>query len=269
LADERAMSKLDGARYDEVMDAYGADGAPLYVGATGSERHAGKAWFALVSGQASGELNVCAIGPGAPADAAERIVAALGDLPAIISVAPAAEPASAPALAAAGFERADTAEPIMFCERLPAARETPFRTGIADGDAIDRVTATISEAHGLQQSLVDLVVGRALRAGEVAAWVAWDGDEVASTVTVTPGDRLIGVHEMMTPPRHRRRGAGRAVLHAALRELWRPATAGAYLLSTPAGRPLYEAFGFHALAESKTWVRGGDPAVLAAIGQVG
>ncbi len=252
--------------YDDVIDAYGAYSSSLYVGAPGSLRHAGRAWFALVSGTSSGELNVCAIGPGAAADAAATIVAALGELPAIVSVAPAAARAAGSTLAAAGFALANAAEPVMFCDDLPVQVATAFRLRVAARDEIALVTAAISDSHGVAQGLVDATVGRGLRAGEAIAWVAWDGNEIASTVTVTPGDRFIGVNEMMTPPRHRRRGAGRAVLQAALTAAWEPATEGAYLLSSPAGRPLYEAFGFRALGESMTWVRGADDATLAAIG---
>ena len=60
-------------------------------------------------------------------------------------------------------------------------------------------------------------------------------------------DREIGVWAMMTPARHRRRGGGRAVLTAALAASWRDDTAGAFLWSSPLGRPLYESVGFEAI----------------------
>lgn len=74
---------------------------------------------------------------------------------------------------------------------------------------------------------------------------------------------------MMTPPRHQRRGAGRCLLANALAESWTPETQQALLLSTPAGRRLYESLGFRAVDEVVTCHRGLEDDVLEAIGQPG
>ena len=68
------------------------------------------------------------------------------------------------------------------------------------------------------------------------------------------------------PVAHRRRGAGRAVLTAALDDVWNGTTRGATLWSTPAGRPLYESVGFAAVAEGISWVPAGYEAEVAALG---
>jgi predicted GNAT family acetyltransferase len=78
----------------------------------------------------------------------------------------------------------------------------------------------------------------------------------------------IGVFGMMTPTRHRRRGAGRAVLTAALAAAWTKDTRGALLWSSPMGRQLYESVGFRAVEECAIWVLGGGEDMLAAIGNV-
>ena len=80
---------------------------------------------------------------------------------------------------------------------------------------------------------------------------------------------MLGVLEMMTPARHQRRGAGRALLTHALAAKWRDDTEFAVLLATPAGRRLYESIGFVASDEVITRLRGLEDEVLAAIGQPG
>jgi predicted GNAT family acetyltransferase len=72
---------------------------------------------------------------------------------------------------------------------------------------------------------------------------------------------------MTTPRRHQRRGAGRALLTAALADTWSPDTRFAVLIATPAGRRLYESIGFTAAGEVTTSFRGVDDGLLDAIGQ--
>jgi len=78
---------------------------------------------------------------------------------------------------------------------------------------------------------------------------------------------VLGVMEMMTPARHQRRGAGRALLTHALAAEWHDDTELAVLVATPAGRRLYESIGFEASDEARTRFRGLEGDVLAAIGQ--
>jgi GNAT superfamily N-acetyltransferase len=100
----------------------------------------------------------------------------------------------------------------------------------------------------------------------VMAWLAYAGDEAISVVWATPGPR-IGIWSMMTPPQHRRKGGGRAALTCALAQLWDSGTEGAFLFSTPAGRPFYESVGFTAVDDATTWTSGASDEFLAAIGQ--
>jgi hypothetical protein len=71
----------------------------------------------------------------------------------------------------------------------------------------------------------------------------------------------------MTPAGHRRKGAARAALTSALEVVWGRETEGAFLWSTPAGRPFYESVGFAAVDEAVSWTLGADQEFLAAIGQ--
>ena len=101
----------------------------------------------------------------------------------------------------------------------------------------------------------------------IELWLAWDGAEPISAVWLLRGDGVIGVWSMTTLRRHQRRGAGRALLTAALADTWSPDTRFAVLMATPAGRRLYESVGFSAADEVTTSFRGVDEALLEAIGQ--
>jgi GNAT superfamily N-acetyltransferase len=83
---------------------------------------------------------------------------------------------------------------------------------------------------------------------------------------LTWDEGLVGVWEMMTSPGHRRRGAGRAVLAAALAATAALGPSGTLLWASPMGRPLYEALGFEVFDEVVPWVRGGTAEELALIG---
>lgn len=130
----------------------------------------------------------------------------------------------------------------------------------------DEALQLTSQGHLVPADLVRTAVAPALGDPDVVPWLALDGDEPVSVVwLVRTGDRLV-VKEMMTPARHQRRGAGRALLTAALAGSWDAAVRGAVLASTPAGRRLYASVGFQVLDPQVMVFRGADDEVLAAIG---
>jgi len=132
---------------------------------------------------------------------------------------------------------------------------------LADADRI------LAEAHGTSPGTVDRVFNLdGWRSGRLGCWVAREGADPASSVWLTWEGGLVGVWEMMTSPRHRRRGAGRAVLTAALIDTAGLGPRGTLLWASPMGRPLYEALGFEVFDEVIPWVRGGTAAELALIG---
>jgi hypothetical protein len=120
----------------------------------------------------------------------------------------------------------------------------------------------------MDEALVARLLGGTASRDDVSTWQARDGDEPISFVWLTHGEQL-GVWAMMTVPAHRQRGAGRAVLTTALAELWQPPTTGAFLVSTIAGRPLYESAGFGPVDESRTWVTHGQEAASLPIAEPG
>jgi hypothetical protein len=258
------------------MDAAGlwmtfAEHAALVMsGGRAPARAGGDGWFAVVTGEAHPDLNECALTSRAQAADAHALVAfiAAAAVPTLVSVSSVAGAEITDPLAAAGFERAPAREPLMWCPRRPR----PERGGLSVEEVRsaaerDRAIAIITDAHSMPPE----VASRALAplpdpAGRVMAWLAYEGDEPISVVWATPGPR-IGIWEMMTPLRHRRKGGARAVLTCALDALWGPETEGAFLWSTPAGRPFYEAAGFVAADEATSWTLGAEAEFLASIGQ--
>jgi hypothetical protein len=249
-----------------------ADHAPrVRPGGRAPARASGNGWFAVLTGEAHPDLNECALTSRARAADAEELMAflAAAGVPALVSVASGAGPDVTAPLTAAGFDRASVAEPLMWCPARPPRVTGALRVReVRSPGERARALAIIATAHMMDPDVAD----RALAplpdpAGGVAAWLAYDGDEPISVVWATPG-RRIGVWSMMTPVQHRRKGGARAVLTCALEALWGPDTEGAFLFSTPAGRPFYEAVGFTAVDDATTWTRGASADFLAAIGQV-
>ncbi len=248
-----------------------AEHAPrVRPGGRAPARAAGNGWFAMLTGEAHPDLNECVLTSRATAaDAADLVafVAAAG-VPALVSVASGAEADATAPLAAAGFARAPAREPLMWCPARPRRETGGLRVEEVRSPARRaQAVAIIAEAHVMEPDVAD----RALAAlpdrdGRVAAWLAYEGAEPVSVVWATPGAR-IGIWSMMTPVQHRRKGGARAVLTCALEALWGPGTEGAFLFSTPAGRPFYEAVGFTAVDDATTWTRGASAGFLAAIGQ--
>jgi GNAT superfamily N-acetyltransferase len=248
-----------------------AEHAPrVKPGGRAPARASGNGWFALLTGEAHPDLNECVLTSRATAADAVELVAfiAAAEVPALVSVASGARADVTAPLAAAGFRRAPAREPLMWCPTRP-----PRRTGGLRVEQVrlpggrERAIAIIAGAHLMAPEVADRTLAPLPDPGDrVTAWLAYDGDDPISVVWATPGSR-IGIWEMMTPPGHRRKGAGRAVLTTALEALWSARTEGAFLFSTPAGRPFYEAVGFSALDDATTWTSGASDEFLAAIGQ--
>jgi hypothetical protein len=208
------------------------------------------------------DVNQCILTSGATAADAERILSLIdeADVPAVISVASDADEAVTAVLVGAGWQAGQLAEPLMWCQAEPTVDQARFLVSRVRRETdLQQAIAICSQGHAIEEAILARVLARDLsREEDVSTWIAWDGGgEAISVAWLTHGDR-IGVWEMMTPPAHRRRGAARSVLSVALGESWHPATKGAFLWATPAGRPLYESFGFDALDEPTVWVTPGS-----------
>jgi hypothetical protein len=190
-------------------------------------------------------------------------------VPAVVSVSTRVDDDTLTPLHAAGFVEAPLSEPLMWLDArpLPSASEFEVRR-ITTGQELVRAIEVAAEAHAFERAMLTGLLARGIVAdGDVATWIAW-GEEAASVIWLTR-DSQIGVWQMNTLPRHRRRGAARATLTAALNELWDDETEGAFLWATPAGRALYERVGFTVVDERRVWVLGGDADGSLAVGQTG
>lgn len=243
--------------------------AAFYAGGEGGTAHAGQGWFASLSNTPNGELNVCGLTARADRQSADELIDLLGaDQPAIVFTSGALTAAARAPLLGAGFELAETAEPLMRCGRPPAVAAAPFRVAPATRESdVELAIDVTAEAHRVDRSLLAASIGIGARSDGREVWLAWDGEEAVSALWLAREGGTIGVMEMMTPKRHQRRGAGRCLLTGALTATWDATIAEAVLLATPAGRGLYESVGFVAVDEALTCVRGLDDDVLGAIGQ--
>jgi hypothetical protein len=253
-----------------LWETFAEHAAIVMCGGRSPARGSGDGWFAVVTGEDHPELNQCALTSRATAADARALVSFLAahDVPALVSVASGAGAAVTAPLAAGGFERAPFVEPLMWCPRRPPRATDGLRVEqVRSAAGRERALGIIADAHAMDAAMAD----RALAPlpapdGRITAWLAYAGEEAISVAWVTPGPR-IGVWEMMTLAGHRRRGAARAALTCALHATWAATTEGAFLLSTPAGRPFYEAVGFRAADDAISWTLGADETLLAAIGQ--
>ena len=133
--------------------------------------------------------------------------------------------------------------------------------------------AIFDEAHGYAPELTGAMFGRTLRTdNSVTGWLAWDGAEPVSFVIVTRVAATLSMWDVMTPARHRRRGAARAVVGTALAAVGADAAAAGLPIeetifwSSPAGRPLYESMGFVVADRVDAWALGASEEDLIAVG---
>lgn len=258
---------------DEVWQIFGRHLIRYRDAGLAVDASQGPGWFAVLTGLPDIELNVA--GLHRPAGAAET--AAVIDridhatTHSLVFLSPGAKIAAAPILTQRGFAPTTLPEPLMWRAgaAAPPGADSSFAVRrIADeGDlagmvAILQAAITMAPDVARRQFALERLAGDGL-----GSWVAWDGEEPVSAVTLSWDDDACGVWEMMTAPARRRRGAGRAVLSAALAATLQPSMAGTVLVSTPLGRPMYESLGFAALDESITWTRGASTEDLARVGQ--
>lgn len=229
--------------------------------------------FVALSGAPHLDLNQAAIfGVGDRRDA-DVIATAVqtADLPCLVAVSSTVRDDVVPRLRAAGFEPTGQREALFFADEPPVIVRTDFEVRRVLS-AEDRAHAhqVLVGTHDYDPSLIAAMWGPALLdRPDVGGWVAWDGDEPVSCAYLTRIGRSLGVFSMMTPPRHRRRGAGRAVLANALAEAWTWGGIDAdhvVFWASPAGRPMYEAIGFAVADEVDAWTYGASQEDLAAVG---
>jgi len=228
--------------------------------------------FLALSGAPYVDLNQAAIfGEGHEATAQALIDHVVdADVPCLLGISSTVHDDLAGVLLDAGFEATPERESLFHAPTMPPPAPTAFQVRrVRSEDDQAGVRQILGEAHGYAADLVEQVHGpRLLDRPDVGCWIAWDRDEPVSCVFVTRVARSLGVFDMMTPPHHRRRGAARAVLTAALTDAagWGEPADAVTFWATPAGRPLYESMGFRIVDEIDVWTLGATPEELAAVG---
>ena len=177
-----------------------------------------------------------------------------------------------PVLVAAGFRPMPSQEHLFWAPGAPTPPEasSSFDVRRVESDVdLGAMQAIFEEAHGYAPELTGAMFGRTLRTNDsMTGWIAWDGTEPVSFVLVTRAASTLSMWDVMTPARHRRRGAARAVVGTALAVV---AAAGppieqTLFWSSPAGRPLYESMGFLVADRVDAWALGASEADLVAVG---
>jgi len=226
--------------------------------------------FIALSGGSHVDLNQAAIfGEGGPAEASAIVEAAqAAEVPLLLAVSSTVRDDVSSVLLEGGFVLATEPEVLFHGRSLPPVHIGGFQVRRVTTD-IDGIQRVFAESHGYETDLVGRMWGPALLdRPDVGGWVAWDGDEPVSCVFVTRVGASLAFFDMMTPPRHRRRGAARAVLTRALAEA--AAEGGPVdqivFWSTPLGRPLYESLGFEVADVLQVWTLGASPEDMAAVG---
>jgi hypothetical protein len=230
----------------------------------------GPGWRAVLSRERHTDVNICVLLSAATRESSDELVRLVerADVPAVVSVPTELDDGALEPLRRAGFVREPLSEPLMWLDSPPSESAGDFEIRrVRKNEELSRAIDVAAEGHAFEPAMLSRILARTVQADEdVATWIAWAGEEAASVAWLTWGTS-IGVWQMNTPARHRRRGAARQTLATALNEVWADETEGAFLWASPAGRPLYERVGFAALAERRVWVRGGDEAASIAVGQ--
>lgn len=261
-----------------LWSIYPRHAAAVMAGGRAPTSYATDRVFFVASGAHHVDMNQAVLFGGATEadarDLMDRILAA--DVPVLLGCSDGVNERVSTVLAAAGFVPLPVREALFGMLGVPSAPDaTAFdvRQLITDAD-VTAMQALFQEAHGYEPELTADLYGGILRAGDAATgWIAWDGAEPVSFAMVTRAKRTLSLWNVLTPPRHRRRGAARAVVAAALatvatrnRDAGSPIEA-TFFWSSPAGRPLYEAMGFAVVDAVDAWVLGATEADLKAIGQ--
>ena len=246
-----------------------ADHLARLYGPVGPAVERGPGWLAVLSGERHTDVNICVLLSDASRESSRAVVRLVedADVPAAVSVPVALDGPVLEPLLDAGFVPEPLSEPLMWLDAPPGAGAGAFVVRrVRTDDELSRAIGAAADGHGFDAAMLSRVLARPVREDEdVTTWIAWSGEDAASVAWLTCGTRL-GVWQMNTPPRHRRRGAARETLVAALDELWSDDTEGAFLWASPAGRPLYERVGFQVVAERRVLVLGGDEAASVAVG---
>mgnify|MGYP003386760373 CR=1 FL=1 len=168
----------------------------------------------------------------------------------------------APVAARLGFIPVGTAPLMVLRPDVPVKPGRPTRIVRALGPELvgiagDLIAAAFDEPRDVIARCIDVCV---TPTAGVETYIAWDNDEPMCTVSVTPTGDTAAISLMATPPEHRRKGMGRALLSQVIDDYRRRGVERFHLGATEAGWPLYTSLGFELVADLPVWIlRTPDP----------
>ena len=256
-----------------------AQHAALYMaGGPSPSLHLTDRAFFAATGAAHVDLNQAALFGAATEEDAREVVDLIlaSGLPVLFGCSSGISERVAPVLVTGGFRPMPNQEQLFWAPGAPSPPELPssFDVRSVETDAdVGAMQALFEEAHGYVPQLTGAMFGRTLRTDDtVTGWIAWDGPEPVSFAIVSRSAGSLALWDVMTPVRHRRRGAARAVVGTAFAAVG-AATAAAgppieqtIFWSSPAGRPLYESMGFVVADRVDAWALGASEEDLIAVG---
>lgn len=257
----------------ELWRLYGQHAARLFGRGPSPTAVIGEHSFFIASGGSHVDLNQAALYGDADLAAAVELghLAARADVPVLLARSAAVTTDLDGPLVEAGFSELTTPEHLFSMPGIPKVTALPpfdVRRMTSSAD-VATMQAMFIEVHDYDSSLTGALFGALDPAeGDVTCWIAWEGDQAVSLAFVTHAASSLALWEVMTPSRHRRRGAARAVVVAGLAAVAQAVGRVDRTLfwSSPAGRPLYDALGFTVADTVEVWVRGASEADLAAVG---
>lgn len=149
--------------------------------------------------------------------------------------------------------------PLMACPASAVVTHAKagvvVQTVLTQADARDMAAALAGAVQMPLEAVLRAVPLETAQVPGIGVYLARVDGRVASTVTTTPHDRIVGIWAMATLP-EQGEGVGRVLLSQVMDEQRRRGAEAFFLGATPTGRPLYEKLGYRTLAGAEVWVRG-------------
>lgn len=223
----------------------------------------GEAWLCggsalVLSGEPAADLNYALIAPGPEAPAQLRRFAAelrRRGLPAWIEV-------EAGVAAGVGQLRdelglTDTGwSPVMVrgSQPVPAGSSEYRAEAAGNRSQLSDACTVIAVAFGFPASAAERAFGtRPVSYPAADIWLVRNGSNAIAAAITTRTGSSVGLWAMATRPDRQGQGAGSALLAHLLRHHLRQGASSFFLLATPAGRRLYQRFGFQIVGQLADW----------------
>jgi len=158
-----------------------------------------------------------------------------------------------------GLIEAGTAPLMTRSEALPDAPNSEFVTKrVTEAREMSVFGDLAASAFAMDHPWVDRTFAAAslLDAPALRFYIAYRGDAPMSAVCTSGAGSTVGIWTMSTPPDMQRKGAGRAVLLAAMQDHAKRGAETFYLIATAAGKPLYDRLGFTTVDDLSIWLVG-------------